>query len=153
MVYSTGLLRRGLFRWAARNRCRERDGGGVVYRHLHAGLLGETGNGAAQDVQLRGSRGFEIDEEARFHARRQPLDHAQHPRYLILGERDPPGARYGHDLADRALEQPPAERMSAARGTPCATSCSAVSTPFKNGTTVAPWRATCRTTGAMSLKE
>src|SRR5207302_9761346 len=54
-------------------------------------------------------------EEARFHARRQPLDHAQHPRYLILGERNPPGARYGHDLADRALEQPPAERMSAER--------------------------------------
>src|SRR2546429_1587653 len=87
----------------------------VVDRRGYTGLFREAGNRPAENVELRRPAGLEVDQEARLHAGRQAIDHAEHARDLLLGEADAACARHGNDFLDCALQQAPSQRSGAQR--------------------------------------
>ena len=86
-----------------------------MHRRFNAGLVSEAGNRAAQNAQFRRSTGLEVEQEAGLRAGRQSVDDTHDPRHLILGEGDPARACHGDDLADRAIEKAPPQRMGTER--------------------------------------
>src|SRR2546427_9169808 len=51
--------------------------------------LGEAGDGPAEDIELGGPAGLEVDQKARLHGGGQAIDQGQHPCRLIVGQGDP----------------------------------------------------------------
>src|SRR5439155_89552 len=62
-----------------------------------------------------GPEGCEGDQKARLHGSRQVIDHAQHPRSLIVSKEDAARAGNGYDLGRGALQETSPQWIGAKR--------------------------------------
>src|SRR5215204_3988386 len=82
----------------------------LVDRAVDSGVGGEPRDGAAQRLELRRTTSFDVEEEAGLHGPRQCIDVGARVRALVVRQGHPPGARNGHDLHYRALDESAATR-------------------------------------------